>query len=324
LAQVSSGAEPIRDVHNNPLRYYDPTGHSATSLANREARARALAGGRSGGHWAARDRAANAALQASSGSNNLATLGVTNLVAGIGSRLALFGASIGTMGGMPIPRNTVGNSSNGSNFSDSGGSNRISANMANTISNNLAASGGANLSFGLTSGASLFGSFLSSSMSLDGKDTSQITVQANYSPNTSDANQFMSLVSREVQAEQRASGLRLWGTEEERMILLDDLRKLTNDHLFILGDGYVYALDRGIINTIRRLVGWEELPITRSLPKGTELIRSLILANHTTNVYVNAPNVSRNSVTVLDGGNASNGVGTDAFVSYDPTRESYA
>jgi len=98
----------------------------------------------------------------------------------------------------------------------------------------------------------------------------------------------------------------LSGSQEERAMMLYNLQMLTNDELKMRKDGTVYIKSYGTMNN-----SWE-------LPCGTDLISSLIGNERTTTIHVE--HNKDNSETDLNPNNATNGVGSDVSVTFNPIR----
>ena len=98
----------------------------------------------------------------------------------------------------------------------------------------------------------------------------------------------------------------LSGSQEERAMMLYNLQMLTNDELKMRKDGTVYIKSYGTMNN-----SWE-------LPCGTDLISSLIGNERTTTIHVE--HNKDNNETDLNPNNATNGVGSDVSVTFNPIR----
>ena len=98
----------------------------------------------------------------------------------------------------------------------------------------------------------------------------------------------------------------LSGSQEERAMMLYNLQMLTNDELKMRKDGTVYIKSYGTMNN-----SWE-------LPCGTDLISSLIGNERTTTIHVDHEN--RNNAHDINPENATNGVGSDVSVTFNPIR----
>ena len=98
----------------------------------------------------------------------------------------------------------------------------------------------------------------------------------------------------------------LSGSQEERAMMLYNLQMLTNDELKIRKDGTVYIKSQGTMNS------------SYDLQCGTELISALIDNKRTTTIHVDHEN--GNNAHDINPENATNGVGSDVSVTFNPIR----
>ena len=101
----------------------------------------------------------------------------------------------------------------------------------------------------------------------------------------------------------------LAGSTEDRQVMLEHLQKLTNDKLSVRKDGTVIITKMGGENS------------GKYLKTGSELIRDLNKkgANAKTVTIFIGTGGSGNAASTVDWANATNGIGADATVKFDPT-----
>ena len=98
----------------------------------------------------------------------------------------------------------------------------------------------------------------------------------------------------------------LSGSQEERAMMLYNLQMLTNDELKMRKDGTVYIKSQGTMNS------------SYDLQCRTELISALIDNKRTTTIHVD--HETGNNAHDINSENATNGVGSDVSVTFNPIR----